>query len=156
MNTGHIEIVVVDDNPSDAELILESLAADQPIDRIQVIHDGIEALDFLLCRGRYNNRSPDAPPRLVLLDIKLPKVSGLEILQTLKSHHQTRAVPVVMLTSSNIDNDVARAYHSGANSYVQKPMDFARFRDVVRGIGAYWLSVNEKAPAIAYSADGIP
>jgi two-component system response regulator len=146
MGADLIELLVAEDNPSDAELILESLARHADRDRIHVVHDGEEALAFLFCRGVYVARSMQTPPRLVFLDVKLPKIGGLDVLREMKAHARTRPIPVVMLTSSNIERDVATAYRTGANSYVQKPVDFERFRDTVRLLGAYWLTVNEPPP----------
>jgi CheY-like chemotaxis protein len=136
-------MLLAEDNPSDAELILESLDRDRLADRIHVVHDGEEALDFLLCRGDYAGPALPAALRLIVLDVKLPKIDGFEILREVKAHQRLRHVPVVMLTSSNVERDVALAYELGANSYVQKPVDFAQFRDTVRQIGVYWLTLNE-------------
>jgi two-component system response regulator len=146
MRTGPIDILIAEDNLSDAELILESLAAVCPVERVHIARDGVEALEFLFCSGEYSDRSCEVPPRLILLDIKLPKVDGLEVLQALKTNSKTRGIPVVVLTSSNLERDVSSAYRAGANSYLQKPIDFARFREVVRNLGNYWLMLNETPP----------
>jgi two-component system response regulator len=143
------EIVLAEDNPADAELILHSLEEARPGARVRVVHDGEEALDYLLCRGEHASRAIDAAPRLVLLDIKLPKVSGVEVLRQLKADPRTRAIPVVMLTSSNVERDVVDCYRAGANSYVQKPMAFDRLRAALVAVGAYWLGVNEPVPVRA-------
>ena len=147
-----VEVLLADDNPADAELIMLSLG-EEIVGRIHHVHDGEEALDFLLCRARYAQRSLEAPPRLIVLDVKLPKVSGLEVLEEIKRDPRTRAIPTVLLTSSRIQEDVVRAYQLGANSYVQKPVQFERFRQIVRQLGSYWLAVNEPAPSRAFSGE---
>jgi CheY-like chemotaxis protein len=150
MSPTGVEVLLADDNPADAELIMLSLGADL-VGRIHHVHDGEEALDFLLCRSGYAHRSLEPPPRLIVLDIKLPKISGLEVLEEIKRDPRTRAVPVVLLTSSRLEEDVARGYQLGANSYVQKPLQFERFRQIVRQLGAYWLAANEPVPSRAFS-----
>jgi two-component system, response regulator len=137
-----VEILLVEDNPADAELALESFRSEHMADRVHHVHDGVEALDFLFARGAYVNRALEPPPRLVLLDIKLPKVDGFAVLREMKNNPVTSAVPVVMLTSSNVERDVALCYRLGVNSYVQKPVDFHEFRTTVQLIGRYWLAVN--------------
>lgn len=150
MSPSAVEVLLADDNPADAELIMLSLG-EAIVGRIHHVHDGEEALDFLFCRGRYTPRSSEAPPRLIVLDIKLPKLSGLEVLEEIKRDPRTRAIPAVLLTSSRLAEDVVRGYQLGANSYVQKPVQFERFRHVVRQLGGYWLAVNEPAPSAAFS-----
>ena len=152
MSGSAVEVLLADDNPADAELIMLSLGEDI-VGRIHHVHDGEEALDFLLCRATYAERSFEAPPRLIVLDIKLPKVTGLEVLAEIKRDPRTRAIPTVLLTSSRLEQDVVRGYQLGANSYVQKPVQFDRFRQIVRQLGAYWLAVNEPAPSRASSRD---
>jgi len=152
MRTPEVEVLLADDNLADAELIMLSLGEDL-VARIHHVHDGEEALDSLLCRGRYSQRSFEAPLRLILLDIKLPKVSGLEVLEEIKRDPRTHAIPVVLLTSSRLEEDVVRGYQLGANSYVQKPVEFERFRQIVRQLGAYWLAVNEQVPSRAFSGE---
>ena len=152
MSGPAVEVLLADDNPADAELIMLSLGEDI-VGRIHHVHDGEEALDFLLCRAGYAQRSFEAPPRLVVLDIKLPKVSGLEVLAEIKRDPRTRAIPTVLLTSSRLEKDVVHGYQLGANSYVQKPVQFDRFRQIVRQLGAYWLAVNEPAPSRASSGE---
>ena len=147
MKTGLSLMLLAEDNPADADLILASLTKDGFAGAIQVVRDGVETLDFALCRGEYADRDRDLFLRVIVLDVKLPKIDGFEVLRQLKADPRTRSIPVVMLTSSNIDSDVTRAYELGANSYVQKPVDFERFRRTVRELGAYWMSVNEAAPA---------
>lgn len=153
MTASSVGILIAEDNSADAELILESLRRQHLAQHIHVVCDGVEALDFLFRRGRYAGRALDTPPRLVMLDVKPPKVGGLEVLRAVKQDSVTRVIPVVMLTSSNIERDVALAYELGANSYIQKPVDFERFRERVLRIGLYWLTVNEPAPSAAPDTD---
>lgn len=145
-----VDVLLVEDNLSDAELIIEALGRERLAERLHHVHDGAEALDFLFCRGAYEAREFGRPPRLVLLDVKLPKVDGLAVLRELKQDPRTAPIPVVMLTSSNIEQDVTQGYRLGANSYVQKPVDFERFQDAVRRIGLYWLTLNEPAPGLVF------
>jgi CheY-like chemotaxis protein len=153
MSSRDVELLIVEDNPADAELMLEALREEELTAGIEVVRDGAEALDFILCRGPFERRAPGAPPRVVLLDLKLPKVSGLEVLQQMRSNPHTRRIPVVMFTSSNVERDVVDAYRSGVNSYVQKPVDFARFRETVRRLGRYWLGYNEPPPRRTFAED---
>lgn len=153
MSTPVVEVLLAEDNSADAELIILSLGEDLA-GRIHHVHDGEEALDFLLCRARYAERSFEAPPRLIVLDIKLPKLSGLEVLEEIKRNPRTRGIPAVLLTSSRMEEDVARGYQLGANSYVQKPVQFESFRQIVRQLGLYWLKVNEPAPSRTFRAEG--
>lgn len=146
MRTGATEILLAEDNPSDAELILEALSEIVDVARVHRVHDGVEALDHLFGRGVDASRSGSRPISLVLLDIKLPKVEGLGVLAEIRRDPRTRCVPVVMLTSSRMDADVRAAYELGANGYVQKPVDFAEFREVVRCLGRFWIEINEGPP----------
>lgn len=147
MSAPDVQVLLADDNPVDVELILLSLAAHGIADELQHVYDGEEALDFLFCRGAYTERTFEKIPKLVILDVKLPKVSGLEVLQEVKQDPRTRGIPVVLLTSSNLERDVARGYQLGANSYVQKPVDFLQFRHTVQRLGQYWLRVNQPPPS---------
>ena len=143
-------MLLVEDNPSDADLVVASLARDGLSDAVHVVHDGVEALDFMFCRGEYAGREFEPSLRVIVLDVKLPKVDGFEVLRELKSNARTSFIPVVMLTSSNIQRDVVRGYELGANSYLQKPMDFEKFRETVRQLGIYWMTMNEPPPLSAF------
>lgn len=145
-----VEILLVEDNPADAELTLHALRRNQLANSIRVVRDGEEALDFLFCRGPYHDRSFDRPPKVVLLDLKLPKVDGLEVLRQVKSDPRTRPIPVVILTSSKEEKDLINGYQLGVNSYIQKPVDFDKFRETVKQLGLYWLLVNEPPPPNAF------
>ena len=152
MPQDEAEILLVEDNPDDVELAVHALRRENLANRIEIARDGEEALDFLFCRGRYNNRSFQAPPRLVLLDLKLPKVDGLEVLKQVKSDPRTKAIPVVIVTSSREEMDLVNGYKLGTNAYIQKPVDFAQFKETVKRLGLFWLVVNQPPPAGAFSA----
>ncbi len=137
-----IDILLIEDNPDDVELTLRTLNKHLMPIRIEVARDGAEAIDFLLCRGPHANRPIDLKPGLVLLDLKLPKLSGLEVLRAVKSDPRTRTIPVVVLTSSSEDRDIAEAYQFGVNSYIVKPVDFKQFDEAIRQVGLYWLMLN--------------
>jgi two-component system response regulator len=143
MRATPVLMLLAEDNPSDAELILASLSKERYAGAIHVVHDGVETLDFVFCRGGYADREEEPSLRVIVLDVKLPKIDGFDVLRELKSDPRSRLIPVVMLTSSNIERDVTRGYQLGANSYVQKPVDFERFRQTVRQLGLYWMAVNE-------------
>jgi CheY-like chemotaxis protein len=145
-----IEILLVEDNPSDAELTVHALRKSRTANRIQLVRDGEEALDFLFCRGAYSARTFDNAPRLILLDLKLPKVDGLQVLEKVKADSRTRAIPMIILTSSKEERDMVSGYKLGVNSYIQKPVNFAEFQKVVEQLGLYWLLVNCKPPAAAF------
>jgi len=149
-----VEILLVEDDPADVELTLHALRKNHFANRIQVVRDGEEALDFLFCRGAFAGRSPEAPPKLVLLDLKLPKVDGIEVLRQLKAEPATRVIPVVILTSSREERDLANGYQLGVNSYIRKPVDFDDFRTTVQQLGLYWLLVNEPPLLPRRSRDG--
>jgi two-component system response regulator len=137
-----IEILLVEDDPQDVQLTLRALQSENLGNRIQVARDGEEALDFLFCRGVHSDRSPTHPPKLVLLDLKLPKVDGLEVLREVKANPECRAIPVVVLTSSGEQRDIVESYKLGVNSYIQKPVDIVQFRQTIKTLGLYWLVVN--------------
>ncbi len=138
-----VEILIVEDNPRDAELTLRALKKNNLANNLLVAQDGAEALDFFFCRGRYEKRSLSNPPKVVLLDLKLPKISGLEVLKTVKSDNRTSHIPIVIVTSSRQEPDMTEAYALGANSYVVKPVDFDQFINAMSSLGLYWLLVNE-------------
>ncbi len=142
-----VEILLVEDNDADAELTLLALRENKLANQIHLVRDGAEALDFLFCRGPYASRDPAHPPKVVLLDLKLPKVDGIEVLRAVKQDERTRAIPVVILTSSREDRDRISGYHLGVNSYLQKPVDFNAFREMVRQLGLYWMVVNVPPPS---------
>jgi two-component system response regulator len=138
-----IEILIVEDNPRDAELTLRALKKNNLANNILVAEDGAEALDFFFCRGKYETRSFSNPPKVVLLDLKLPKVSGLEVLKIVKGDKRTSHIPIVVVTSSKQEPDMKEAYALGVNSYVVKPVDFDQFINAMSSLGLYWLLVNE-------------
>jgi two-component system response regulator len=137
------DILLVEDNPNDAELTLRALKKARVANGIHVVRDGAEALEFLFGEGAYVGRAGSAPLRIVLLDLKLPKVDGLEVLRRVKADERTRAIPVVVLTSSREESDLVASYDLGANSYIVKPVDSEKFFEAVHEIGLYWLLLNE-------------
>ncbi len=143
---GEIDILIVEDNAADVELTLHVLQKNKLANKIYVARDGEEALNFIFCREKFGDRSFDAPPRIVLLDLKLPKVDGKEVLKAVRNDPRTRSIPVVIFTSSKEERDLIDGYGLGANSYIQKPLDFNEFRDAVRQFGMYWLLVNIPPP----------
>jgi two-component system response regulator len=142
-DTEAVDILLVEDNPQDAELTTRALKKHNLANRLITVEDGAEALDFIFCRGKYATRNNGQSPKVVLLDLKLPKVSGLEVLRALKRDEKTRSIPVVIVTSSREDPDIKTAYALGANSYVVKPVDFDAFAESVSSLGLYWLLVNQ-------------
>lgn len=146
MPDHEVEILLVEDNPADVELTLRALAKHNLANKVLVVGDGAEALDYLFATGSYAGRAPNQRPRVIFLDLKLPKVSGLDVLRRVKSDERTKRIPVVVLTSSNEERDIVMSYELGGNSYVVKPVDFERFSQAIQELGLYWLVVN-KPPA---------
>ena len=147
-----VKILLVEDNPDNVELTLHALHQERLANHIEVARDGEEALDFLLCRGPCAHRSFEQAPRVVLLDLRLPKVEGMEVLREIKKDPRTKAIPIVILTTSGEESDLVNGYDLGANGYIQKPVDFDNFRNVVKQLGLYWLVVNEPPPPAAFRA----
>jgi len=141
---GVYDIVIVEDDPNDAELMVRSLKNNRLANQLTVLEDGEQALDYIFCRGQYEDRDSSGTPRVIFLDLKLPKVNGLEVLKQVKSNESTRKIPVIIVTSSKEEPDIATAYDLGANSYVVKPVDFDDFAKTINELGSYWLEVNEK------------
>jgi two-component system, response regulator len=140
-------ILLVEDNPDDEALTIRALQKNNIKNEVVVARDGVEALDYLFGTGNYSGRDTDLTPQVVLLDLKLPKVDGLEVLRRLRADDRTKLLPVVILTSSNEEQDRLAGYDLGANSYVRKPVDFNQFIDAVRELGLYWLILNERPPS---------
>lgn len=138
-----VDILLVEDNPHDAELTIRALKKRNLANRLYVVEDGAEALDFIFGRGQYAQRQATDHPKVVLLDLKLPKLNGLEVLRALKADERTRPIPVVIVTSSHEDPDIQAAYNLGANSYVVKPVEFGAFTEAMSQVGFYWLLVNQ-------------
>ncbi len=153
MQEEQMEILLVEDDPRDVRLTMRELQAASTRTRVEVARDGAEALDFLLCQGDYSQRSLDRPPKLVLLDLKLPKVDGLQVLREIKSNPSTQAIPVIVLTSSKEERDIVESYKLGVNSYIQKPVDFEKFRETIRTMGLYWLGMNQAPPPKTFTID---
>ncbi len=139
-------ILLVEDNPDDEALTIRALRKNNIGNELAVVRDGVEALDFLFCTGAYADRDPRDKPQVILLDLKLPKVDGLEVLRRIRADEKTHVLPVVILTSSNEEQDRIQGYSLGANSYVRKPVDFNQFIEAVRQLGLYWLVLNEAPP----------
>ncbi len=141
-----VEILLVEDNPNDVELTLHAIRKNHISNRIHVVRDGVEALEFIFCTGAYAERNIQEIPKVILLDLKLPKVDGLEVLQRIKEDPRIRATPVVVLTSSCEERDLVESYRLGVNSYIVKPVDFEKFSEAVNQIGLYWLLLNQPIP----------
>lgn len=138
------DIIIVEDNPNDAELMVHSLKKTHLANKLIVLEDGEQALDYIFCKGKYAKRDSDEFPKVIFLDLKLPKVSGLEVLEQVKSNDKTNKIPIVIVTSSKEDPDIKAAYNLGANSYVVKPVGFDQFKETINQLGLYWLVINEK------------
>lgn len=143
MNTQIVEILLVEDNPYDAELALNALQKRHLANSIHHVEDGAEALDFIFARGKYSDRQIENGPKIILLDLKMPKVSGIEVLRQAKGDERTKKIPVVVLTSSKEDPDIKTCYDLGVNSYIVKPVDFDNFFKAVEDLGLYWLLLNQ-------------
>jgi two-component system response regulator len=146
MNVDALTIVLVEDNADDEVLTLRALRQNNILNKVDVARDGAEALDYLFCQGAHKTRDPSQKPAIVMLDLKLPKVDGLEVLRRIRSEERTRLMPVVILTSSKEEQDLINGYSLGANSYIRKPVDFKQFVSAVGQIGLYWLVLNEPPP----------
>ncbi len=143
MTESAVEILLVEDNPNDVELTLHALTKNHVSNNVHVVRDGVEALEFIFCTGAYAERNIQDTPKMILLDLKLPKVDGLEVLQRIKEDQRFRATPVVVLTSSREERDIVESYRLGVNSYIVKPVDFKKFTEAVQQIGLYWLLLNQ-------------
>ena len=141
-------ILLVEDNPDDELLTLRAFAKNQIVNKVVVVRDGVEALDYLFATGAYAGRDVRDQPQVVLLDLKLPKLDGLAVLRRLRDDERMQLLPVVVLTSSKEEQDLVQSYRLGANSYIRKPVDFLQFIEAVRQLGLYWLVLNETAPRI--------
>jgi two-component system response regulator len=141
-------ILLVEDNPDDEALTLRALQKSNILNKIVVARDGVEALDYLFGEGSYSDRDTSIMPELILLDLKLPRMDGLEVLQRIRTNKRTRLLPVVILTSSKEESDLIQGYNLGANSYIRKPVDFVRFRKSVQQLGLYWLVLNITPPKV--------
>ena len=139
-------IMLIEDNPDDETLTQRALKKSNILNDIVIARDGVEALDFLFCEGRYSTRNPRKRPTIILLDLKLPKINGLDVLKRLRADERTRLFPIVILTSSKEEQDLINCYRLGANSYIRKPLDFNRFVDAVGKLCLYWLELNEPPP----------
>ncbi len=143
MNSIGTDILLAEESPEEAEVTIRALRREDMAHNIFVARDGEQALDFIFCRSKFAARSPDRPPKLILLDLKLPRVNGLEVLKQLKDDPRTRAIPAVILTSSQEEGALVRSYDLGANSYIQKPIDFEQFGRTMRTVGFYWMVINQ-------------
>jgi len=146
-NNEQIEVLLAEDNPNDVELILRAFTKHRLANKVFVVKDGAEALDFVFWTGAYTARDIRRPPKVVILDLKLPKVSGKEVLKCIKSDERTRIIPVVVMTSSQEEGDIFQSYNLGVNSYIVKPVDFEKFADTIRELGMYWVFIN-KPPVV--------
>ena len=153
MNEKVLDILLVEDDPADAELTTRSLRKQEAAGHIVIARDGAEALDYLFCRGEFERRNVNDTPRVVLLDLKLPRISGHDVLKAIKSDDRTRCIPVIVMTSSNHEEDLLECYRRGVNSYIQKPVSLSQFQESVKQIGIYWLGVNLPPPEAAFQTE---
>lgn len=144
MSEQEVEILIVEDNPHDAELAIRALRKQNLANKLIHLTDGAEALDFLFAKGKYADRNAEIKPKVIFLDLKMPKVNGLQVLEKIKMDDRTRFIPVVIVTSSAEDPDVTRAYELGANSYIVKPVAFENFAKIISELGMYWLVINKQ------------
>lgn len=145
VNDKMVEILLVEDNPNDAMLTKRSLDKQNLANNLIWLEDGEQALDFLFTRGKFADRNPDIQPRLILLDLKMPKINGLEVLKAIRSDERTREIPTVVMTSSREEPDLKKAYALGTNSYIVKPVDFEKFSKCISEVGYYWMIINSTA-----------
>jgi len=151
VGNSQVEILLVEDNPKDLKLTLQALRDENLGNHIEVARDGEEALNFVFCREQYSGRRFDNPARVILLDLKLPKVDGLQVLKAIRDDPRTSAIPVVILTASREETDLVQGYKLGTNAYIQKPVDFDQFRQIVKQLGLFWLVVNQPPPPAAFT-----
>jgi two-component system, response regulator len=143
INPNEVEILLVEDNPHDAEMAIRALKKNNLANNVLHVTDGVEALDFIFARGAYSGRKIENGPKVILLDLKLPRVDGLEVLKAAKSDERTKIIPVIVLTSSSEEKDIIESYRLGVNSYIIKPVDFDKFVEAIKGLGFYWLLLNQ-------------
>lgn len=153
MEIKPVEILLVEDNPHEARLTIISLREHNLADNLKHVDDGAEALDFIFCKGQYADRAGAQNPRVILLDLNLPKVGGLEVLKQIKGDERTKSIPVVILSSSKQDRDVTTGFQLGANSYIVKPVDFESFQKAIADLGMYWIHLNEVPEANVRAQD---
>lgn len=147
MNEKIVEILLVEDNPNDIKLALHAFKKHNLANNVEVVRDGAEALEFIFCTDRYADRRIENGPKVILLDLKLPLVDGLDVLRQIKADDRTRKTPVIVMTSSREETDIVESYQLGVNSYIVKPVDFEQFTEVVRQLGYYWLLLNQPLPS---------
>lgn len=143
-NLDAVEILIVEDNPNDAEMALRAFKKNNLTNNVLVVEDGEEALNFIFARGNFSNRKLSNRPKIILLDLKLPKIDGLEVLKVIKSNPTTKVIPVIVLTSSAEESDIIKSYQLGVNSYIVKPVEFEKFVEAIEDLGLYWLLLNKQ------------
>ncbi len=149
MTDNDVEILLVEDNPNDVKLAMHAFKTHKIANRVHVVRDGAEALEFIFCTDRYADRKIENGPKMILLDLKLPLVDGIEVLRRTKADSRTRSIPIVVMTSSREDRDIVESYKLGVNSYIVKPVDFGQFTETVKQLGYYWLLLNQAPVPIA-------